>query len=139
MKQSICVFLIISLMLLITCTTVYAASSQYEFVMKQRLVSGKDNGMYHNLSKGTVYIKGTQKNVRIDGQATLQPNNVYYSLLRDKVGPDKKCGTINVKGTDTSISKKLGVADTKSNKYYLQIYKAEVDKWKTTGEGKVYN
>ena len=106
MKQSICVFLIISLMLLITCTTVYAASSQYEFVMKQRLVSGKDNGMYHNLSKGTVYIKGTQKNVRIDGQATLQPNNVYYSLLRDKVGPDKKCGTINVKGTDTSISKK---------------------------------
>ena len=116
----------------------FAASSSYHFELNYRIVDGKDNGQFHTLNKGTVYIKGEHFDYNYDPGALKNPYDVSYSLLRDRFGPDAKCGTATFDHFEDP-SGKLGVADKDSSKYYLQVWKGEDDGYNMRGSGEIYN
>lgn len=116
----------------------YAASSSYSFTMNYRLADGKDNGQYHTLDKGNVDIDGTLIETSTDQGALKTYNDVCYVLFRDCLGPDKECGKMVCKNLQNP-SGRIGLADQKSSKYYLQVYKVEDDGHNIAGSGTLYN
>ncbi len=114
-----------------------AASSLYSFTMNYRVVDGKSNGEFHTLNKGTVYIDGSHVVYSHDPGATSY-NDIYYCLIRDRLGPNVKCGSVSFPYSK-SPSGKLGTADKDSSKYYLQIFKIEDDGHNMRGAGTIYN
>lgn len=119
-------------------TMTFAGSSNYSFTLDHRVVDGSDNGTYHSLDKGTAYIDGGHYEYLTDKGALSTYNNITYVLYRSRFGPDKSCGSIEC-DYYTNPSGKIGTADEKSSKYYLQIYKVEDDGHNIKGSGTIYN
>lgn len=126
---------ILSLVLALS-VPVLAASSSWSFYMERRYVNGADNGQYHTLNEGAVYIEGSVSSP--SGPADSTPYDVYVTLYREKFGSDVSCGDTKL-GHNTDFDTFLGTADKESDKYYLVFYKADDDEWDTTGIGTVTN
>lgn len=119
-------------------TMTFASSSSYEFTMNYRVVDGKENDTYHSLNKGDVYISGSHYEYSTDKGAVSSHYDIHYVLLRDRFGPDLNCGSITCTYNENP-SGKIGKADKKSSKYYIQVYKVEDDGHNIKGSGTVYN
>lgn len=137
-KQNALAVLLVSCLFLSFGVTTYAATSYYGFELNYRVVDGKENGEYHTLNAGTVYISGTHEVYSVDAGVITGTAPLYYVLLKDQVGPDVNCGSIQCSISE-SPSGVLGTADKDSSKYYLQVYKVEDDGYNITGSGKIYN
>lgn len=122
--------------------SIFAATNYFSFTMNRRYVDGDENGQYHVLRKGSVYIKGTVTSIKQNNNyGGSKPNPLFIGLYRSKTGPDAFCGEVKL-GSSSKINiteRKLGTADKTSGKYYLIAYKVEQDYWTTKGDGKVYN
>lgn len=147
MKNKIFTTFIASFLILTLSIPIYAHSSDWEFTMNRRYVSGKSNGEYHNFDEDS--------NITIDGNLTYNstswqvaetdPLNITVVLYRDKVGRDKKIGSYRISSPDAegddvptlskSFTKKLGTSDEDSDDYYLVFSKVEDDNWNITGAG----
>ena len=94
--------------------------------------------VYIQVKKGNVDIDGTLIETSTDQGALKTYNDVYYVLFRDCLGPDKECGKMVCKKLQNP-SGRIGLADQKSSKYYLQVYKVEDDGHNIAGSGTLYN
>ncbi|KPN14811.1 hypothetical protein AKG37_07040 [Bacillus australimaris] len=117
----------------------FAKTNQYSFTMEKRAVNGSDLGKYYTLSKGSAKISGSQWQSKKLPNAK-GPNLVYYELRNKTTG--NSFGTVtsrpNANGSSNKVSgtfKGLGGG----NKYYLFVYKIEIDGRHLKGSGKVYN
>ena len=83
-KKKFAVLLLLAL-LIFTCfsTIAFAASSDYSFVMYNRVVDGSSQGIYHTLDQGNVYISGLHYEISTDPWAVNNGyNSIYYALVR---------------------------------------------------------
>lgn len=139
-KKKFAVLLLLAL-LIFTCfsTIAFAASSDYSFVMYNRVVDGSSQGIYHTLDQGNVYISGLHYEISTDPWAVNNGyNSIYYALVRERFGPDYKCGSASFEIYEHP-SGLIGVADMDSSNYYLEIFKIEDDGHNIMGSGEIYN
>lgn len=119
--------------------------------MEKRYVNGSNNGEYHTFDKNnSITIDGDLTYSATSWQvAEADPLDVLVVLYREKFGSDKKIGSYTIPSPDAEseevttlfkdFSKKLGTADKKSGKYYLEFSKPQDDGWDITGSGKLSN
>lgn len=145
MKSKVFSTFIVSICMLTLCVPVYASSSDWDFTMKYRYVSGKSNDEYHRFDEDdSITINGDLNYSATSWQvAEIDPNNITVVLYRDKAGSDKKIGSYTISSPDSngstslskSFNKKLGTADTTSDDYYLVFFKTEDEGWDVSGSG----
>lgn len=114
----------------------FAASATYDFTMVNRVVNGKDNGVYHTLSAGTAHMNGSSFTYS-SGPEAVGPYDIKYTLYKDVFGPDPSYGTVNG-GHDRSFVGSFANVDA-SDKYYLLIWKTNIDGHTSKGSGSVFN
>ncbi len=138
-KAKILTFSIILAICLSFSIPVFASSSSYNFSMNYRNVNGKENGQFHQLTKGVpVKIYGSTTIVN-SSDPSFPKYDIYYSLVRDVFGFDKKYGSVNG-GVGRSFSGTFsGKPDVTSGDYYLIIWKTEDDGHDVEGDGTIYN
>lgn len=125
------------MLLFIMPTFAYSNSYDYSFTMNYRVVDGSANGQFYSLNSGKAKIEGYTKIIdSVTG--ALGPYDINYTLYKSVFGPDPSYGTING-GIDTSFSGTFSGTITKSDKYYLLIWKVEDDGHDVRGAGKLYN
>lgn len=129
------VFLVVILMLVMFTASVFAASSRYSYDMKNRMVDGKRNNEFHNLSSGKAYIDGSHRTTYSE-YPFARKESINYTLYKNQFGFDKEIGTVG-SSADSSIYGSFGSID--SGKYYLKVWKTNIDYHHTSGSGKVSN
>lgn len=115
------------------------AYSSYSFTLDNRVVDGSTTGSYHVLDTGAAYISGSHYVYSTDSNKLSTQNTLYYSLVREVTGPDVVYGTVSYSAGQSPNGERIGTADVKSGRYYLQIFKLEDDGYNIKGSGAIYN
>jgi len=138
LKRRIPVFLVALLILSMFSANVLAASSKYKFDMKQRVVDGKKNKEFHNLSAGNAYISGSHR-IYQSKYPDAKKEKIHYTLVENKLGFDKEISTITKPNNSYNTSVSGGFGKINKGKYYLRIWKTNRDWHYTEGSGTVRN
>lgn len=127
------------LITLIMVTPALANTSSWYFLAYYdgRVINGKTNGVFHQMTAGALTISGTIKTTAIYGT----PNGAqpwYFEVWKDGLFPSKKCtaGPVAVPlswNQTNSFSKACGSIPAGS--YYLVIWRAATDNREVTGSG----
>lgn len=131
MKRIFTKGLVITFILSIMLTPVYAVSSEWSMTMSSegRIVDGSKNGVYHKLDKGKVCISGTMKtidNKSIKGGV----NKVHITLYNKTTG--NYFGDVTVTPSE-EIGGKVSISGTYEEsvgggtKYYLYVWRGGSD------------
>lgn len=138
MKRKVFSFFLVVSMLTIMSIPALANTSSWDFTMDLRYVSGDDNGIYHNMTSGNMYISGSVWVYSIDDWHAISPLNVYIEVWESRFGPDRYVGRSIVTprlpaGTKAYFSNTLG--SQSSGKYYIVAYKTDDDGFNIKGQG----
>jgi len=127
------------LALLVMATPVLANTSSWSFLAYYdgRVINGKTNGVFHQMTAGALTISGTIKTTAIYGT----PNGAqpwYFEVWKNGLISSKKCtaGPVAVPlswNQTNSFSKACGTITAGS--YYLVIWRAATDNREVTGSG----
>ncbi len=127
------------LAILVMATPVLANTSSWSFLAfyDGRVINGKSNGVFHQMTAGALTISGTIKTTAIYGT----PNGAadwYFEVWKDGLIPSKKCtaGPVAVPlswNQTNSFSKACGTITAGS--YYLIIKRPFLDNREVTGSG----
>jgi len=113
-----------------------ANSSSYSFTMDYRYVNGKDNGVTHGLSAGSLTNSGSLWAYR-KAAGAVGPYSVTIAVVKDEIIDDTIC-TVSVTPSTTlnekkSFSKACGSVPT--GVYYIEAWKTNDDGWDIKAQG----
>lgn len=106
--------------------------------MNREAVNGAKNGQFYNLPAGDIKVSGSMgPDVKGISKA---PITVNASVWRERIGPDQKIGSKNVK-PPANLHKETSFSISSSNRakgdYYLRFEKSEDDGWDLRGSGSI--
>lgn len=136
-KMTTVVFVLFVMLIMVT--PAFANTSNWYFLAYYdgRVINGKTNGVFHQMTAGALTIGGTIKTTAIFGT----PNGAqpwYFEVWKNGLIPSKKCtaGPVAVPlswNQTNSFSKACGSISAGS--YYLVIWRAASDNREVTGSG----
>lgn len=138
MKRLIFTIMTASFLFTVMSMPALAKSSMFDFTMKNRLVDGSKNGIYHSLTGGT-YPTLEGDIYQTGGAIVNAGRNTIYAELRNKTSKNSFgeviLGRPDDKGKKVSFSRKFSKKTGGGNKYYLIFYRTESDGRIMSGEG----
>ncbi len=125
-SQYVCLIIATIFFSLAISSAALAASSAYAFDMSKLAVDGSENGKFHTLKSGKIYIKGSM--YQTEQESLGWTERVSYELRRKSWLSYKSFGTISRNTISGGPNHAVTVSgsytgDINSSSYYLYVYK----------------
>ena len=141
MKNKIFSLVLAVCLLLVMALPVIANSVTWSFTMDLRVVDGDKNGVYHNMTAGTMKLTGNIWAYSKDSSPDPTPNKVYIEVWESKDwAVDRKISVVPYATPSILLNSKVPISNGNlgtqpAGKYYSLIWKIEDDKWNIKGSG----
>lgn len=140
MKQKIITILLLSLIMTFMALPALANSSSWYFTMDYTYVNGADNGIFHSMTSGNMYLNGDIWAYSQDYGHTSSPNTVYVDVYESVFGPDRRVGGASATPSSTlynEVAVYSSMGSQNAGTYYIVTYKNSDDGWNIQGNGTI--